>query len=276
MYVQSITYGRRVIFSVETSESLQSIEAALAATYNGAATVDVDVAVEHQEVLEHAKIRAFVYGGSGADATSVINGYEGLKGYIRRGGDYTKESPGAPIAYKLAYLDNAVTKFAFTSEYAERDCVQNRAGLNVSLTQLDHIGGGDGAGSNIELYGYVAVRAPVRGEGVVSCEEGGEVLAVWLLETGQWVSFPEFSSWMPPSDISVAIDDVGMGEGQQLCIGTHIYENDEQAGELSGNDDYGYDERLVAFEDWNGTHILQARGGGERAVDVHVRIALEP
>jgi thiol-activated cytolysin len=274
MYVQSITYGRRVIFAVETSASMSAVEAALAATYNGVADAAVDVATEHKEVLESAKIRAFVYGGSGADATAVINGYEGLVAYIKRGGDYTKDSPGAPIAYKLAYLDNAVTKFAFTTEYAERECVQNRGRLNVALSQIDHVGGGDGLGGKIELYGYVAVRAPVSGNGVVSCGEGGEVIAVWQLDTGQWVQFPEFTSWVPESEVSVAIDDVSMGEDQQLCIGTHIFENDDQAGELSGNDDYGYDDRLVSFDGWNATHVLQPRGAGDRAVDVHVALSL--
>lgn len=276
MYVQSITYGRRVIFSIETSESVENIEAALSATYSGVAEAQLDVAVEHKQVLEEARIRAFVYGGSGSDATAVIDGYEGLEAYIRRGGDYAKDSPGAPIAYKLAYLDNAVTKLAFTSEYAERDCAKNRGRLRVSLEQLDHLGGGDGLGSNIELYGYLAVRAPVRGQDVVSCGEGGEVIAVWELATGQWLSFQQFSSWTPPSEISVAIDEVAMGEEQQLCIGTHIYENDDEAGELSANDDFGYDDRLITFDGWNGTHVLQARGSGDRAVDVHVGLSLEP
>lgn len=276
MYVQSITYGRRVIFSIETSYSEQTIEAALAATYNTVASVDVDVETQHKEVLESSKIRAFVYGGSGKDATAVINGYDGLVSYIRRGSDYTKESPGAPIAYKLAYLDNAVTKFAFTTDYAERECVQNRARLNVSLAQIDHIGGGDGIGSNIELFGYVAVRAPRNDSGVVSCGEGGEVLAVWELLPGQYIQFPEFASWLPPSEISIAIDDVHMGPDEQLCIGTHIYEADDWAGEISGTDDYGYDDRLVTFDGWNATHILQPRGGGDRAVDVHVALSLEP
>ena len=111
VYVQSITYGRRVIFSVQTSRSATEVKAALEASYGFAGGgLDIEVSTENREVLEESEIRAFVLGGSGEDATSAINGFDGLIQYIQNGGSYSKDSPGAPIAYKLAYLDNAVTE----------------------------------------------------------------------------------------------------------------------------------------------------------------------
>jgi thiol-activated cytolysin len=275
VYVQSITYGRRVVFTVETSAERQQVEAALAAAYQGAVSADVDASVAHQQLLEEAKIHAFVFGGSASDATAVIDGFEGVISYIRRGGDYGKESPGAPIAYKLAYLDNAVTRMSFTTEYAERVCTKNRAQVSVELAKIDHLGGGD-IGGDIELYGWVVVRAPIGGDSVTSCNQGGQVVALWSLTTGQWVSFDEFGEWVPTSTLSVTLEDVAVGPGEQLCLETHIFENDAEAFELSANDDYGADELLVSWDvGWNGTHVLQARGSGERAVDVYVRVAID-
>ena len=274
VYVQSITYGRRVIFTVETTAARDELEAALSAAYQGAVGVNVDVAVAHKDLLEEAKIHAFVLGGSASDATAVIDGFDGLSAYIHRGGDYSKESPGAPIAYKLAYLDNAVTTMSFTTEYAERECTTNRARLSAELVELDHVSGGD-VGGNIELYGYVTVRAPMGGDPVTACDQGGQVVALWELQQGQWVDVEEYGSWEPSSPVTVSLEDVAVGPGERLCLETHIWDNDSDTLELNGDDDFGADALLVSWDEgWPGTHVLQARGGGDRAVDVYVRLDL--
>ena len=103
----------------------------MAATYS-AANADGELDVEHKETLANSTIRAFVLGGSGGDAAGLIEGYAGLVEYIKNGGDYSKDSPGAPIAYKLAYLDNVVTHFAFTTDYAQAECQKNRVTLRVT------------------------------------------------------------------------------------------------------------------------------------------------
>ena len=274
MYVQSITFGRRVIFSVETNESAENIAAALSATYAGAVDVSADVSFEHQQMLQESSIKAFVIGGSGGDATGVIDGFDGLITYIRNGGNYSKDSPGSAIAYKLAYLDNAVTKFAFTTEYSERHCVKNRATLRAELKGIDHVGGGD-PGSNIEIYGYVAIAAPVGGNDDVTCAVGGEVYAIWELQYGQWLTMPEFSYWTPPSPVYVSIDDVAVGPGKKVCLFSEFAEEDTLTNEFTGNDYYGYDSRLISFEEgWEIEHVLQPRGTGENALDVSVRLSL--
>jgi thiol-activated cytolysin len=273
VYVQSMTYGRRVIFSVETSETAQNIAAALQATYAGAVDVGASVSVEHQEMLADSTIRAFVLGGSGVDATAAINGFEGLVQYIQNGGDYSKDSPGAPIAYKLAYLDNAVTQLAFTTEYTERTCVRNRATLRAELLELTHVGGSD-TGGKLELYGNVTLRHPLVDGDVVSCEVGGKVTPIWALEQGSWISLPEMSTWTPTSPVAITLEDVPIGEKQYICLSTQMLESD--ADELNSDDDFGTDARLISFEaGWPGEHVLQARGDQERGVDVKVRVTVE-
>ncbi len=274
MYVQSITFGRRVVFSVETDESTENIAAALAATYTSAVDVNASVNLEHQQMLQESSIQAFVIGGSGAEATGIIDGFDGLITYIRNGGNYSKDSPGAAIAYKLAYLDNAVTKFAFTTEYSERHCVKNRGTLRAELTGINHVGGGD-VGSNIELYGLVTIAAPVGDNDLDSCAAGGEIFTVWELQSGQWLTIPEFSYWTPPSPVYVNIDNVGFGPGKKVCLFAEFADEDVLTNEFSANDYYGFDRRLVTFEEgWEKEHVLQARGYGENAVDVGLRLTL--
>lgn len=275
VYVQSITYGRRVIFSVESNESADKIKVALEAAYEASIDVEANLAVEYENILEQSTIRAFVLGGSGAEAAGAISGFEGLLQYISKGGDYSKDSPGAPIAYKLAYLDNAVTKFAFTTEYAERMCTVNRGDLHAELSRIDHIGGGD-AGSEIEFYGNVSVRYPTEDSPVISCDEGGEIAHLLYLEDGQWFNMDEYSSYTPTSSTYIDFESLPVGDGEKICLFAEFWEEDFSTGEFSGDDYYGYHERLVDFATgWGGNHVLQPRGDSQNAVDVHLTLRLD-
>jgi len=275
LYVQSITYGRRVIFTLESSETADKVRAALEAAYQASFTVDGKLEVGYQKVLEESRIHAFVLGGSGAEAAGAIAGYEGLLQYITSGGDYSKDSPGAPIAYKMAYLDNATTKFAFTTEYTERICERNRADIRAELTGIDHVGGSD-VGGNIELYGWVGIRYPLPDDPVVDCDTGGAVAYLWDLEDGQWIEFPEYSSWVPTSPIYIDLTDVPIGMEQSICLFTAIWEEDTATYELSGDDFFGSFDRQIDFETgWPGDHVLQPRGEGEDGVDVRVKLTVQ-
>ncbi|MBX7078269.1 MAG: thiol-activated cytolysin family protein [Nannocystaceae bacterium] len=120
MYVQSISYGRRVLFGLETNESLEKVTAAVDAAV--ATVLDVDVDVADMDALTGSKITATVLGGDGDGAVKTVLGIEQLLEYITAGGNYSAESPGVPIAYKLAYLDNAPARLAVTMEYPEVTC----------------------------------------------------------------------------------------------------------------------------------------------------------
>lgn len=276
VYVQSITYGRRALFTVETSESATRVEAALEAALSGTlgalADAEVDVSFEDRSVLEESTIRAFVYGGSGAEAATLIDGVEGLLAYVRDGGDYSRDSPGAPIAYKLAYLDNSVTELSFASEYTERVCTRNRTDMVATLTELRPMDGGD-VGGNLELYGHATIRVPTADSPVTSCTEGGRVVDVWRLDEGQWVVVPEDGAWTPQSPSVVTIEDVPIGPDAHVCLEVELWDEDEATNELSSDDSFGLDQLLVSVEpgtDWPGEHVLHPRGLGENAADVRI------
>ncbi|MBI4955510.1 MAG: thiol-activated cytolysin family protein [Myxococcales bacterium] len=275
LYVQSITFGRRVLFSIESDETASAVKAALEATYKGAVDVTASVSVEQKTTLASSTIKAFVLGGSGGEATGAVSGVEGLMGYIKNGGNYSQESPGAPIAYKLAYLDNTATKLAFTTEYSERECHQNVGNLRATLKSIDHVDGAD-VGSNIELSGYVGIRYPTVATGVVSCDAGGEEAAIWYLADGQWVDVPEYSTWVPSAPTFVDLEDVAFGAGQAMCLIADIWDEDTSSNELTADDWYGTTGQLVLYENgWEGLHTLHLTGEGQNSVDVAVELTLQ-
>ncbi|MBK6519731.1 MAG: thiol-activated cytolysin family protein [Polyangiaceae bacterium] len=275
LYVQSITYGRRVIFSLQSDRSASEVKAALEASYQGVvAEGGVNISAEHREVLEQSTIRAFVLGGSGEEATGAIHGFEGLIEYIESGGSYSQDSPGAPIAYKLAYLDNAVTKLAFTTDYAERTCVKNRGNVRFDLSSIKHVAGGD-PGGNVELFGQVVVRYPTPTSRVEDCNTGGELAWLWLMEDGSWISLPEQTTYTPPSAQYIEIENMPIDADQRICVIADMWEEDGSTNELSADDDFGIAGLLLGFDDWAGSHHVVTHGTGDNSVDVGVNVAVE-
>ncbi|MFO0762274.1 MAG: thiol-activated cytolysin family protein [Byssovorax sp.] len=275
LYVQSITFGRRVIFAVESNESATDIKAALEATYKGAVDVNAKVSAEHKQMLSSSSIRAFVIGGAGGEATGAISGFEGLITYIKNGGNYSKDSPGAPIAYKLAYLDNEVTKMAFTTEYSEKECNKTQGDLHAEMVSIKHVSGDD-VGSNIELWGNVTLRYPVMKNGVLTCSSGGKVVDLWRLDEGSWITMPEYSTWKPDAPMAVDLNSIPMDDTQNICLHAEIIDEDFSTNELTADDDYGKLDQLIAYKNgWDGEHVLHLHGSGNNAVDVTVKLSFK-
>lgn len=275
VYLQSLTYGRRALFAIETTSSVEQVRDALDATYNGLVVEgSLDIDVQHKQVLDSSKISALVLGGSGASATKAVGGFEGLIAYIQEGGDFSLESPGAPIAYKLAYLDNTVTRFAFTSEYASRSCVDTDADLHAELVSLEYIGGNDeDAHETLEVYGNIKVSVPVEG-GLGGCEEEGNHWLTLFDRGGEApVSVQPFGPWQPPAPLFADAYAVPIAAASTLCFKARLYERDY--GWFSDNDDFG--EHVlgpIAFENgWSGDHIVQlVAEGGEMHATVRVTL----
>lgn len=272
LYVQSITYGRRVIFSIQTDRSATEIKAALEASYNGVvASGGGSVSTEYKQVLEESTIRAFVLGGSGDDATGAINGFDGLVEYIQNGGSYSSASPGAPIAYKLAYLDNAVTKLAFTTDYAERECAKNRADVRFDLKEIKNVSGGDGVGA-LEVFGQVVIRVPTATSKVSDCNTGGQLVSLWSMPDGSHVSIDEHGSFTPSSDTYIQVNDVPVDAGQRICIIADMWEDD---GGATDDDDFGIAGLLLEYgSGWTGERHVITHGTGENSMDVKLDVSM--
>ena len=269
LYVQSITYGRRVVFTVETDVSAAEIAAALEAAYAGVVDANVNVQTAHKQMLAQSKIQAFVLGGDGeAAASGVVAGYEGLADFIKTGGNYSKDSPGAPIGYKLAYLDNAATKLAFTTEYAEKTCHQTQGTLTFSLASIEHLAGGEGP----EVYGSVSIRYPQQNNPVISCTAGGQVAHVWDVGMDNWLGIDLFDTWTPASPPTITLPHVAFGEGQNICILTTLFDADL----IDADDALGAAERFLPWSaGWSGEHGLTTFGEGGMQMEVRTAVALD-
>ena len=123
MYVASVTYGRMALVSIESDASESELQAALEASFSsGVHSGELDISGSHKQTLAKSKIKGTIIGGSGADASAIRN-VDSLLSYIDRGGNWSHESPAAPISYKLRYLsDNSVGNIILASTYKVRNC----------------------------------------------------------------------------------------------------------------------------------------------------------
>ena len=122
MYVQSMTYGRRAVFSIESTHSAEEVQAALDVTIKAGPEGKGEVDFKTTKVLNESTMQVFVQGGSAEDGIHAVDGFDGFMTYIEKGAGYSSTSPAAVIAYKLAYLDNYGTRFAYATDFAESDC----------------------------------------------------------------------------------------------------------------------------------------------------------
>lgn len=262
LYVQSISYGRRVLFTIESSESVEEVRSALEASYNAiAVNVDGQVAESQRRSLSEARIQAFVFGGSGAAAAKLIDGFDGLRQYVLDGGEYSKDSPGAPIAYKLAYLDNTPARFALSSEYIERTCMRNRVNLTAKLKEIkDH----SPELSSAEFFGWVDVLYPSASHaGGCSYDLDTDPSALTLIyyERGQY--------WVNGGTVDRMVSDVPVSDSSAICLRAQLWEAD-----VDPDDDYGFTELEIPWGSWQGSHTLQLRNEGNQA-DVEIEIKAE-
>lgn len=161
MYVQSVTYGRRAVFSIESSQTVEDVHAALGAAIQAVVDGEAEIAYKHKKLLNESTMQVFVLGGSADDGIHAVDGFLGLMDYIKGDAEFSADSPGAAIGYKLAYLDNYGTQFAFTTEFAEADCSYTPDKLRVSLDNIHfHKNGCDGWDNSCKQTYKIWVETP--------------------------------------------------------------------------------------------------------------------
>ena len=110
MYIASVKYGRMVFFTVESSEESTKMKGALEATFrSGNQGGEFSLSTENTKILNESTMKATIIGGSGEDAAGIaVSGIEGVKTYLKQGGNYTKDSPGAPVGFIMRSIyDNS-------------------------------------------------------------------------------------------------------------------------------------------------------------------------
>lgn len=187
VYVSSVTYGRMVLYTVESESSISEIKTAFdAAIEAGQREGSFELDTDSREILEKSTIKALIIGGSGASAAETIGGDSLSKIYdfIAEGGNYSQDSPGAPLAYKLSYVREGfpVARVVLATEYQVRNCdlayPEYFAVISkITGTQI----------SDTEVNGYLRVRMTVGGERLDFNNNGLEDGETWSVSRDEAV-----------------------------------------------------------------------------------------
>lgn len=158
VYVSSVTYGRMVLYTVESDSSITKVKAAFDASVG---SLDGTIDLEHQETINSSNIKALIIGGSGAGAVQAINGPDKVYEFIADGGNYSKDSPGFPLAYKLKFVKQGfpVAKVVLATEYQVRDCDLAYPEFLATIVKITGT-----QPSDAEIYGKLRIKMWVNGE----------------------------------------------------------------------------------------------------------------
>ncbi|HWB74159.1 MAG TPA: thiol-activated cytolysin family protein, partial [Nannocystaceae bacterium] len=255
-YVASVSYGRMVLFTITSELSAEELGAALEFAYHGVTSVDGNVSLSHEEVLANSHITAFVVGGNGDDAVKAIYGVDELRTFVEQGGTWSRESPGAAIAYELAWVaDDSPAGFALTSEYEVESCARVSQDVRVALKQLKVVQDGGDGGGELELYGRVAVAG-----------SDGNQLVVWETDENHHVSVDSGKGWPADGEVGSVHVPVVPEAGNAITLHVKLWDDD------TNGDDQLADEVIARpFEDgWRGEVKIPGAEG-----DQHVELVFE-
>jgi hypothetical protein len=118
LYVSSVSYGMMAFVFIETDYSFEKMQWALDAAYDGVVSVDADLDISTEEILQNSTIQTVVYGGSTAGLEELETGYNGLLNVMSASKDFNSSSPGVPLVYRFRHLtDNTLALITLTSQY---------------------------------------------------------------------------------------------------------------------------------------------------------------
>jgi thiol-activated cytolysin len=257
VYVSSVTYGRMVLFTFESKYSAEEMSAALEFAYSAGTDVSGDVSVTYKDILSQSTITAFILGGDAGAAVQTIDSYEALIRFLKSGGNYSRESPGAPIAYKLSYVkDNSPARMSFTTDYEVKDCVRVSQKVRVTLQSIAVDDAGGDAGDDLELYGRITA-------------EGSNAATLFDKDESHAVVIHQGAMFGGSTPLAEAVIDVVPGTGQAIRLHAGLIDDD-----AIGDDSIGDELGIQPFETgWRKEVTLRLTGD---SATVRVVFSLEP
>ena len=258
VYVSSVTYGRMVLFTFESEYSATEMGAALEFAYSGGVDVKGDVSVTYKDMISKSKITAFILGGDAGTAVRTIDSYESLIQFIKSGGNYSKDSPGAPIAYKLSYLkDNSPARMSFTTDYEVKDCVRVSQRVRIVLSSISVDNAGGDSGDDLELYGKIWV-------------EGTNSQTLFDRNSGNYVQIRQGEQFGAGTPIAEAVINVSPKAGETIRLRADMKDEDT----FTPDDSIGNETVLNPFETgWRKESTVTLTGDGAR---VRVVFSMSP
>lgn len=140
-YVSSVTYGRIFYLLIQSTDSVQEIEASIDASFNGAiASGGIDADVKYISELSSVEVGGYAIGGQADLANAALMGnFEALEQFIREGGTITT---GQPISYTVnaAAQPEKQLKVKVATSYDVVDCTPIGQSLEggIAWYRADH------------------------------------------------------------------------------------------------------------------------------------------
>lgn len=133
-FVRSVDFGRILLVRMDTTS--RDTKANLTGAFEQA-TVGVEasgtLAARYNEIVKNASFTVVAIGGGAQTAASFsgsVDDLKKLKEYIKTGAKYSRDNPGAPIAYTVAFMkDNALATLGLTTNYTETESVERPNGF---------------------------------------------------------------------------------------------------------------------------------------------------
>lgn len=255
-YVNSVTFGRLVYFTITSNYSAEEVRAALDFGFQGQVSVDGSVSLTHEEVLDESEITAHILGGNGDIAVQAVYGVEELREFIESGGSWSADSPGAPIAYKLAYLhDDSPARYALVTDYEVEECERVSQDVRVALDHLTVVADGSDGGSALELYGNVWVE-----------DAEGNAYWLWSQPEENAVAIENGQSWPLMGELGSQIVPVAPEAGEALYLRVSLADDDP-----APNPDDSFGNLTIArpFEDGWRAEVPVSAADGDQHIEIH-------
>lgn len=136
-YVSTVTYGRIIMFRMETTYKATSLELEAAFRYAAGYSFNSDLESTYKSILASSTIEVITLGGNAAiasEAVSARNAGDLEKIITGENAVYSKNNPGVPISYKVQYLkDHSLAKLGFTTEYTATECTSVQTANNFDI-----------------------------------------------------------------------------------------------------------------------------------------------
>ena len=170
MYIASVSYGRFALFYFQSEDLSFDLKAAVEAFVDiPVEGVPVEIggsgSFEFGSVFKHTSCKAYILGGSGADASAAVTSSDKFLEYLQKGGKYSKDSPGKPISFNLRYLsNNKPVKLIVATNYEKTTCSKVANKYRIKFKDFKVTKNTFLAATWIDLYGKVNLVAGGQGD----------------------------------------------------------------------------------------------------------------
>lgn len=157
-YVQSVSYGRIIMFRIETSANVTEADLKASLKYAaGDVSLGVNANANYKNILNNSSVTYALLGGN-AEITSAIasaRDFASLEPLIKgKNAVYSKSNPGVPVSYTVRFLkDHQIAKMGTTTNYTKEECKD----YNNMSVKLAH----SGAYVAKYLVSYTSNGAPI-------------------------------------------------------------------------------------------------------------------